>query len=110
MNFPVSTLPVQRRGIQRPDAKLPQMPPVLQQLVNAGGAVRRLAEAAIRRSKLTRNAEEVEACMKICASCDQWNSEKKRCAKCGCFSQFKARLSTERCPLNKWPTVDIEAR
>lgn len=38
------------------------------------------------------------------AVCDQCPhlSAIRRCAKCGCFVDVKARLATQRCPEGKW--------
>jgi len=40
----------------------------------------------------------------ICKKCEFWDYKQfgGRCLKCGCATQFKLRLSHERCPLNKW--------
>ena len=44
--------------------------------------------------------------MKICTACEFLDKASQRCGKCGCFVAAqvvgKARLATERCPVNKW--------
>ena len=47
------------------------------------------------------SSEEVEARMAICHDC-QFFVNDERCAKCGCFVRFKARLRTGACPIGKW--------
>lgn len=47
----------------------------------------------------------------ICAGCDLWDKEALagtgRCTKCGCSTQAKLRLATEKCPIDKWlPVLD----
>jgi len=40
--------------------------------------------------------------VKTCAGCEHHTGV--RCRVCGCFTQIKARLPHENCPLEKWPT------
>ena len=42
---------------------------------------------------------------KICRKCEFWKAGK--CKKCGCSTDFKMRMATERCPIGKWESVDI---
>jgi len=56
-----------------------------------------------------RSDTEVAEIVKICQSCERFNHDKQVCGVCGCkvtlkghAVRSKARLSTERCPLNKW--------
>lgn len=50
--------------------------------------------------------EQFEERLKTCQSCDQWNSAALagtgRCKVCGCSTQAKLRLATEKCPIDKW--------
>lgn len=40
----------------------------------------------------------------ICRACTMYyDPETRQCRKCGCFIALKANLSTERCPIDKWP-------
>jgi hypothetical protein len=44
--------------------------------------------------------------MDICKKCEFWDSEAfagtGRCSKCGCSTQAKLRMATEKCPIDKW--------
>lgn len=43
--------------------------------------------------------------LSICLKCPYvlLNSKSEvRCSKCGCFMSFKARLASQKCPINKW--------
>ena len=40
--------------------------------------------------------------IKICESCEHYDSESKRCSECGCFVHIKAGWASEKCPLDKW--------
>jgi hypothetical protein len=46
---------------------------------------------------------------KICHSCDQWDASAMagtgRCKVCGCSTQAKLRLATEKCPIDKWGPI-----
>ena len=50
--------------------------------------------------------------IKICHSCPRWDeigmAGTGRCRECGCSTQAKLRMATERCPLGKWEAVDKE--
>jgi hypothetical protein len=47
----------------------------------------------------------------ICKACPEWDSSALggtgRCAKCGCSTWAKLRMSTESCPLGKWEALRI---
>jgi len=40
--------------------------------------------------------------LQICNSCDAYIKEQKRCSRCGCFMETKARMSGAKCPIDKW--------
>ena len=40
--------------------------------------------------------------LQICNTCDAYIKEQKRCARCGCFMETKARMSGAKCPIDKW--------
>lgn len=48
----------------------------------------------------------VEFRLEICKSCDLWDQSgflnTGRCKKCGCSTQAKLRMATEKCPIGKW--------
>tara|TARA_R100001443_G_scaffold63424_1_gene73214 strand:+ start:1862 stop:2224 length:363 start_codon:yes stop_codon:yes gene_type:complete len=37
-----------------------------------------------------------------CHVCDKFNKRQNRCMECGCMVEYKARMKTSECPLNKW--------
>ena len=37
-----------------------------------------------------------------CVGCQYLNKDKWTCGKCGCYLIKKAKMSTEKCPDNKW--------
>lgn len=96
-------LPVIRRNVQ-----VLKLPSAEQQARNALGAAARVMGAVITGGRVQRSHEDVQAILKICQGdesappCEHWMSEKKRCARCGCFMAFKAKLATEKCPVGKW--------
>lgn len=46
--------------------------------------------------------EEVDRRLEICHSCDFFVESQGRCAKCGCFMNFKTKLRSQHCPEGKW--------
>lgn len=47
------------------------------------------------------STEESKRRLSVCGDC-QFFVDEKRCAKCGCFVGFKARLRSGTCPIGKW--------
>jgi hypothetical protein len=54
-------------------------------------------------------SEQVAARLEVCKACPEWDGEALagtgRCRKCGCSTQAKLRLATEKCPIDKWGPV-----
>jgi hypothetical protein len=50
--------------------------------------------------------EQLKYRMEICKSCPFWDPEGMmgtgKCNKCGCSTQAKLRMATEKCPIDKW--------
>lgn len=44
--------------------------------------------------------------MAICKACPEWDKDGMggtgRCRKCGCSTQAKLRMASEKCPIDKW--------
>lgn len=38
----------------------------------------------------------------VCKDCNNFNTEKWSCKKCGCYLDKKAKMNTESCPDDKW--------
>jgi hypothetical protein len=55
--------------------------------------------------------EQLDARKAICATCEFWNpagfAGTGSCNKCGCSTQAKLRMSTSKCPIDKWGPVDV---
>lgn len=48
------------------------------------------------------NIYEYSIRIRECASCDDLNDDKWMCKICGCYVDKKCKMSTEKCPKNKW--------
>lgn len=52
--------------------------------------------------------------MDCCNNCEFWNKASfngtGKCNKCGCSTWAKLRMATERCPLGKWESVNLEEK
>lgn len=55
------------------------------------------------------NQELYEKRIKVCKSCDTFDTKTKKCDKkkggCGCFMFAKARLRKAKCPKQKWNEI-----
>ncbi len=69
-------------------------------MFNAAAATQRILKAAAAGRKVAVPREESDRRMAICATCEFYNG--LTCSKCGCVMRWKARLSTEHCPIAKW--------
>jgi hypothetical protein len=60
----------------------------------------------------TVTADQFEARIEICKGCELWEGSgfagTGRCKKCGCSTQAKLRMATEKCPIDKWGPVTSE--
>jgi hypothetical protein len=45
---------------------------------------------------------EKERRLSLCAGCVYWNTDSKRCSRCGCLMEFKAGFRSVVCPIGKW--------
>jgi len=83
----------------------PAMPSLGRTLWNATAALARVAEAKLKGEQVTLPIEKVKDRLDICQTCEWMRHDLGRCSHiaCGCFVEVKARLSTEHCPLEKWP-------
>ena len=77
-------------------------PSLFQKAKNLGGAVARVADAAIHHQPIRVTDQEKEARMTVCRGCEFFNATKGTCLKCGCVTRFKTALATEHCPVGKW--------
>jgi len=54
----------------------------------------------------TANQEIFNSRISICKQCPEWDKDafagSGRCNKCGCSTQAKLRMATEKCPIGKW--------
>jgi hypothetical protein len=77
-------------------------PPLLKQFGTFVGSMKKWAKSGF--SKV--NNKEFKKRLDLCKSCEWWDSEgfakTGRCMKCGCSTQAKLRLKTEKCPVGKW--------
>jgi hypothetical protein len=82
----------------------PEYPPAIVQLGTALAAAVRVVKASVRSEPVGVDAEEQARRLSICEACPEYDAERKRCKKCGCFAALKLRLATEHCPLEppKW--------
>lgn len=85
------------------------MPSVTTMAGNAAGAASRVVRAAAKGKTVFLSAEKTEERLAVCRQCEHMtltnNLGWMRCSQCGCLLNaifWKAKLSTEKCPLKKW--------
>jgi hypothetical protein len=75
-------------------------PGYLRMAISAAKALTRVVGSGMK----TVSAETLEKRLKQCAACSHHTG--LRCRICGCFTNLKARLPHEQCPINQWPPAD----
>lgn len=60
----------------------------------------------------TTTTEQFYSRIEICKGCEFWEGSgfagTGRCKKCGCSTQAKLRMATEKCPIDKWGPIKVE--
>lgn len=46
--------------------------------------------------------QEISRRLVLCHRCDLFLPQQKRCSRCGCYMDFKARMRSQHCPVGKW--------
>ena len=87
-----------------------QAPSIRQQAVTASKALGRVVAAVLDGKPIFIPEEQAQLRLAACAQCDQCRTFPNgfmQCLQCGCGLNGKARrkayMSTEKCPLGKWP-------
>jgi hypothetical protein len=82
-----------------PPSKQPSLP---QMLKSASKAAANFARSGF----ATTDPDTLASRMDTCKACDLWDAAGMagtgRCRKCGCSTQAKLRMASEKCPLGKW--------
>lgn len=73
-------------------------PPLMEQAGNALAAAGRAIASGFARVDQAEQGRRLT----ICRDCEWFDKTEGRCSKCGCLTQLKTWLSTERCPIAKW--------
>lgn len=75
------------------------------QLPSTTQMAKNLAKATkdhVRSGFKTVSEEEIKKRLDTCADCEHYIPHSSRCQLCGCFTKFKAKLSSGGCPIKKW--------
>jgi glycosyltransferase involved in cell wall biosynthesis len=93
---------------KKPPGATPQpehKPSALQMASNLAKSMAKWAEAGFELA----STEVLNRRLEVCGGCDLWDSTALggtgRCRECGCSTQAKLRLASEKCPLDKWLPV-----
>jgi hypothetical protein len=74
---------------------------------NAVKALKRVVVAVASGSKVFVGEKLTAQRISICQRCPAFLPKTGQCDECGCFVKAKAKLSTEACPLHKWPLTSV---
>ena len=73
-----------------------------QQILNFGRAVTKFSSSGF----ALIDGDQLEIRLAVCMECPFWEKNgffgSGRCNKCGCSTQAKLRMATEKCPIGKW--------
>jgi hypothetical protein len=86
--------------LAREDVPPGEYPPLHIQAGNLAKAAVRFAASGFK----TADRAEYDRRRAICAGCELFDAERKRCIRCGCRTDYKLRMASEHCPLDppKW--------
>lgn len=79
-----------------------QFPSLPQQAKNSTLLIADVIRDAIQNNKLFAEPLEKSRRLSLCMVCEHFESQSKRCRKCGCYMEHKAGLTVAKCPVNKW--------
>ena len=89
--------------MQFPNRKRKQiLPPITEMAKNVVQSGIRATKHYIKTGSIKVSDAEIQRRLTICKSCPHYLKTKGRCALCGCFMNFKAKLASEHCPIGKW--------
>jgi ribosomal protein L37E len=74
---------------------------------NAAKALKRVVNAVAAGSTVFVGEKITAQRLDACHRCPSFLPKTGQCAECGCFVRVKAKLSTEACPLHKWPLTSV---
>lgn len=92
-----NTLEIDTQKMLEIDAKW-RLPSYLQMIKNLASAAQSAAASGLD----VRNGEETEAALSLCATCPYLVEDGFRCGHCGCYLDYKVKLKSWHCPINKW--------
>ena len=75
-----------------------QLPSTMQMAKNLAVSAKDHAKSGFQ----TSSEEEIARRLEICAECPYYKPETAQCVKCGCFTKFKAKLKSGKCPDGRW--------
>ena len=80
----------------------PKLPPLSAQIRNITNSAIKAGQALLQNKELLATEAQYDDRLNICKTCEYFRADINRCSKCGCKTQYKLKLKTESCPVNKW--------
>ena len=99
INTPAPATPHPVTARHRPRIEYPS---TSQMAANLGSSIAKFARSGF----TTTDPDTLASRMDTCKACDLWDAAGMagtgRCRKCGCSTQAKLRMASEKCPIGKW--------
>jgi hypothetical protein len=85
----------------KPTGRQQQERPLPPKLDMARNALKAAGQALMSGFKKVSDEEQARR-LEICEGCEFFRQSDKRCSKCGCQLNWKSRLASWHCPIEKW--------
>jgi hypothetical protein len=106
LNFVLESIPVFREGVAEANGRQKEEDIDLPPLVDMVGSAAKAAYAWVKSGFVTTDEQTLIKRIEACMGCEFWDAAAfrgtGRCKKCGCSTQAKLRMATEKCPIGKW--------
>lgn len=106
LNFVLENIPVFRKGVAEANGRQKEEDIDLPPLVDMVGSAAKAAYAWVKSGFVTTDEQTLIKRIETCMGCEFWDAAAfrgtGRCKKCGCSTQAKLRMATEKCPIGKW--------
>ena len=79
-----------------------QFPSFSEQAKNTGLLIADVIKDAIQNHQIFASDLEKKRRYDLCQACEHFQSDEKRCKKCGCYMEHKVTFTAAQCPVNKW--------
>ena len=80
----------------------PKYPTFFEQIKNLSALAGGVSKDLLQNQEVFVPEEKQTERLNICATCEHYESNDKRCKLCGCFMEAKVKFVSSSCPVLKW--------